>query len=114
MGRFKDKIMGLFKTNTTNDYNKATHVSKVYGGGKNPRKPKLRKQSEDNIIKNVTYLFRLKKENEAIKDRRIKQIRDLFDQEVNYYKLVRVGSFYSNIFIEYESIGDRNKALSIN
>ena len=43
--------MGLFKTNTTNDYNKATHVSKVYGGGKNPRKPKLRKQSEDNIIK---------------------------------------------------------------
>ena len=33
----------------------------MYGGGK--------KQSEENIIKSIRNLFKLKKENEAIKDR---------------------------------------------
>ena len=39
----------------------------MYGGGK--------KQSEENIVKSIRNLFKLKKENEEIKDRVIKDIR---------------------------------------
>ena len=50
-----------------------------------------------------------KKENEAIKDRVIKYIRNLFEhEEEDYYKPVRVGNY-----IEYESNSHRNKTLSI-
>ena len=35
------------------------------------------------------------------------------EEEKNYYKPVRVGNFWSNNYIEYESNGDRNKALSV-
>ena len=45
--------MRLFKTNKTKDYSKPTHIRNVYGGGKNPRKLKKQKQSEENIIKNI-------------------------------------------------------------
>ena len=34
----------------------------MYAGGKKPTKPKIKKQSEDNIIKNVINLMKLKKE----------------------------------------------------
>ena len=57
-----------------------------YGGGKKKKEFKIKKQSEDTIIKNVRNLFRLKKENEAIKDRKIRGIKDLFEQEEYYYK----------------------------
>ena len=48
------------------------------------------------------------------KDRVIRDIRKLFEQEEeeNYYKLVRVGIFWSNNYIEYESDDDRNETLS--
>ena len=69
----------------------------------------------------VRNLFRLKKEidnttikeNEAIKDRVIRNIRNLFGQkeEENYYKPVRVDNFWATIITEYESNGDRNKTL---
>ena len=49
--------MSLFKTNTTETYSELTHVRTFFGGRK-----KLRKQSEDKIIK-------------AIEDRIIKDIR---------------------------------------
>ena len=65
-------------------------------------------------MKDVRNLFRLKKENEAIKDRIIRDIRNLFQMEKeDYYKPVSVGNFWSRNYIEYESNGDRNKALSI-
>ena len=68
---------------------------------------------EDNIIKDIRNHFRLKKEKEAIKDRVIKYIRNIFEhEEENCYQPVRVGNF-RNIYIEYESNGDRNKAQSI-
>ena len=54
----------------------------------------------------------LKKENEAIKDRIIRDIKTLFRQE-DYYKPVRAGNFWDNNYIEYESNGERNKNLSI-
>ena len=47
-------------------------LSNIYKDGREPRKQKthkvkLKKQSEGNIIKNVKSLFRVSKENEAIK-----------------------------------------------
>ena len=34
-------------------------------------------------------------------------------KQEDYYKLVGVGSFWRNNYIEYESNGDRNKSLPI-
>ena len=73
VGGLKDKIMSLFKTNITKDY----CVSNVYGGGKKPRKPKRKIKYENNIIKDVSNLLRLKKGNETIKDRIIRDIKNL-------------------------------------
>ena len=46
-------------------------------------------------------------------DRIIRDIKNLLEQEGDYYKPVGVGNLFSNIYIEYESNGDRNKILSI-
>ena len=62
----------------------------------------------NNTIKHIRKLFRLKKENEAIKNRVIRDIRNFFEhEEEDYFKPVRVGNFWSNKYIEYESTGDR-------
>ena len=38
----------------------------------------------------------------------------LFEQkEKDYYKLIKVGNFWNNNYIEYESSGDKNKNLSV-
>ena len=66
-------------------------------------------------MKHARNIFRLKKEinDTTVKDRIIRDIRNLFEhEEEDYYKPVRVGNFWSNNYIEYESIDDRNKALS--
>ena len=64
--------------------------------------------------KKTRNLFKLQKENEAIKDRTIRDIRTAFEQqEEDYYKLVRVENFWNKNYIEYESNGDRNKHLSV-
>ena len=55
VGRVKDQIMSLFKTK---DYSKPKRVKTVNGGGK--------KQSEEDIIKNIRNLSKLKKEYGAI------------------------------------------------
>ena len=54
----------------------------------------LYKKTDGTAIKDIN-LFRLKKENEVIKDDRvIRDIRNLFEyQEEDYYKPVRVGNF---------------------
>ena len=65
------------------------------------------------MFKAVGSLFIFKTENEAINDWIIRDIKNLFKQEEDYYKLVIVGNFYRNNYIEYESNGDRNKTLSI-
>ena len=102
MSGVKDQIMSLFNTK---DYSKVEPVKTVYGGGK--------KQSEENIIKSIKSLFKLKKEREGIKDRIIRDIRTLFKQEDDYYKPSGLGGFWSNNYIKYESSGDRNKNLSV-
>ena len=38
---------------------------------------------------------------------------ELENEEEDYYKPVRVGSFWSNCYIEYACNGDRNKTLSV-
>lgn len=47
--------MCIFKANITKD--KPMRVSNVYGGDKEARKPKIEKQSQDSIIKDIRYLF---------------------------------------------------------
>ena len=71
------------------------------------------KQKENNIIKDVRNLFRLSKENKAVKDRVIIDIRNLFEREEDYYKPVIVGDFWSNIYIEYEINGNKRKLYQL-
>ena len=56
-----------------------------------------------------------KEHNERlIKDRLIRDIRTLFEQEEDdYYKSERVSNFWNNNHIEYESNGDKNRNLSL-
>ena len=55
---------------------------------------------------------KLKNENEPIKGRIIRDIKTFFqEEEEDYEKLVRVGNFYRNNYIEYESNGDKKKTL---
>ena len=48
-----------------------------------------------------------------MKEKIIRNIKNLFELEENYFKPVRLVNVYSNNYIEYESNGDRNKTLSI-
>ena len=45
------------------------------------RKNKNKKQSEDNVIKDVRKLFSLKEHNEVVKDRIIRHTKNLFKQK---------------------------------
>ena len=49
----------------------------------------------------------------AIETKRVRYIKKLFEQEEDFGKPVRLGKFYNNNCIEYESNGDRNKTLSV-
>ena len=73
-------------------------------------KPKI-KGAKDDTIKNIRNLFKLEKETKPIKDKIINDIRSLFEQEVDYYKPIRMSSFYSNNYMKYESDGDKDKNL---
>ena len=86
----------------------------MHGRVKKPSKPKTQIKSEENIIKSIRNIFKLKKpkKNEAIKDRIIRDIRTLCKQEDGYYKQIRVVNFWNNNYIEDESNGDRNKNLN--
>ena len=56
------------------------------------------------IIRDIRNVFRLEKENKAIKNIILKNIRNVFEnEEENYYKPIRVGIFSSKKYIEYES-----------
>ena len=57
-----------------------------------------------------------KKHNERIiKDRIIRDIKTLFEQEEekDYYESKRVSNFWNNNYIEYESNGDKSRNLSL-
>ena len=63
MGGVKKQIISLFKTR---DYSKLERVKTVYRG---------EKKSDENIIRSIRNLLKLKLENEGIKDRIIRNIR---------------------------------------
>ena len=76
---------------------------------------RLKKEIIESTIKHKTNRFRLKKENEAIKDRVIRDNRNLFEhgKEEYYYKPARAGNFWSNTYIECEKNGDKKKPLYV-
>ena len=77
---------------------------------------RLKKEQNDTAIKDIKNLFRLKKEVKGIKDIVLRNIKNLFEyekEEENYYKPVRVNNFWRNNYIEYKSIGDKNRILSV-
>ena len=60
-------------------------------------------------------ILRLKKENETIKNKIVRDIINLFElenEEQDYYKIIRVGIFWNNNYIEYGSKGDKKKATN--
>ena len=73
---------------------------------------KLKKETNKTVIKRARNLFRLKKkENKAIKQKIVRDIRNLFEYEEEYY-YNPVGKFWSNNYTEYKSKDDR-KTLSV-
>ena len=56
-----------------------------------------------------------KKGTKAIKDRILKDMKNLLEheEEENYYNPVRVNNFWINNYTESESNSDRNKTLSV-
>ena len=60
MGRFKDKIMTLLKTNTTDNYSKPTRAKNMYKG------QKIIKTIEDKIISDTrNFIKRLLKNRKS-------------------------------------------------
>ena len=51
--------------------------------------------------------------NKAIRQRIIRDIKNLFKLEEKYYKTVRVEIFYNNNYTEYDIISDRKVILPI-
>ena len=84
-----------------------------------------KKKKEDNIVKGIKKFFRfrkkigksttkairkhfrLKKENKTTKNEINTDITLFFEQGDDYYKPVRVGNFWNNNCIEYESYVDK-------
>ena len=74
-----------------------------------------RNTAEENGIKDIRNLFRLKREKDnCIKDKIIRDTRTLFEsEEEDYYQRVRISNVFNNNYIEYESNGDKDKTPSI-
>ena len=66
-------------------------------------------------MKDIRNLFTLEKETKVIKGRKLTHIENLFEheEEENYYKPVRVSNFWIKNYIKYGSNGDRNKTLPV-
>ena len=66
---------------------------------------RLKKKLNHTGIKDIRNLYRLEKESKEIKDTLLTDIQNLFEhkeEEENYYKPVRVSTFWSNNNIDYE------------
>ena len=81
---------------------------KLFGMVEKKSKPKIKKESKDDKIKNIN-LFKLEKENKSIEKKKNGDIEKFFEKEEDYYS-----HFWNNNYIEYEINGDRNKSSSIN
>ena len=87
MSGVKNQVMILFKTTGYGKPKLVKTIKTVYGSGK--------KQSEEDVIKSIRNLFKLKKENEEIEHGITTDIRTLFEQEkeiiINQYEQVSFG-----------------------
>ena len=79
------------------------------------RLKKLKTETIDTTVKDIENLFRLKKQNTAIKDVSFRNIRNIVEneEEENYYKPVKVSNFWSNNYLEKKRCGDINKTLLV-
>ena len=68
--------MSLFKIK---DYSQPKRVKILYEDGKEPSKLTIQKKSEDDKTKSVRNLLKPKKENKAIKERIVNNIKTLFE-----------------------------------
>ena len=73
----------------------------------------MKREIDDTTIKDIWNIFRLKKGNKTIENRIIRHIRNLFAYDEDCHKPARIGNFWSNNYIEYESNGERNKTLLV-
>ena len=66
-------------------------------------------------MKDIRNLFRQEKQTKPIKNRILRDIKNLFEheEEENYYRPVRVSNLWSNNYMEYESNDGRNKTVSV-
>ena len=70
----------------------------------------MKKGIHDTTIKDAGYFFRLKKENESIKDKTIRGIKNFFEnEEEDYYKPVRVNNFGVTITLNMKVMGIKIK-----
>ena len=68
---------------------------------------KLKKETNDAVIKGIRNHFRLKKKKKEIKCRKLRNIRNLFQhEEEDCYEPVKVNNFWSNNYIKYKSKTD--------
>ena len=67
----------------------------------------VRKKIGKSTTKAIRKHFRLKKENKTTKNEINTDITLFFEHGDDYYKPVRVGNFWNNNCIEYESNGDK-------
>ena len=62
---------------------------------------RLEKEINYTAIRDVRNIFRLEKETKAVKDRILRDIKNLFEhgkEEENYYKPVRVTTFWNKLY----------------
>ena len=75
----------------------------------------VKRNNQKKAIQSIRNLFKIKNENKAIQYRIIRDIRTLFEQqeENDFYKRIRAGSFWNKNSVKCQSSGDRNKNLSV-
>ena len=125
MGGFKDKGVSLFKTNTPKQtvYRRGQKLSKpIKQNIKIPFVSEENKKIRTEQLDIFWYFLRQKKKkkdknkniiNRLIKDKIIRDIRTLFEEQEDNYKPKSVSSFWNNNYFEYNSNGDKIRDLSL-
>ena len=73
---------------------------------------RLRKAIDHSATKDIRNIFRRRRGNKTIKDKMIRDIK-AFEEEDNYYEPIKVGNIWKNDYIEYGSNSDKSKILLV-
>ena len=73
---------------------------------------RLRKAIDHSATKDIRNIFRRRRGNKTIKDKLIRDIK-AFEEEDNYYEPIKVGNIWKNDYIEYGSNSDKSKILLV-